>query len=60
MTEKLSMFRNKLKTGDGENVCYNAIDTKINTNFLKEQAELLESILQIEKASVEKAKRIIV
>jgi len=49
ITAQLSTFRNKLKTSDGESIHYNDINTKISTSFLKEQAELLESILQAKK-----------
>ncbi|NLY18731.1 MAG: hypothetical protein GX045_07225 [Clostridiaceae bacterium] len=59
ITEQLGSFRNKLKAGDGENLRYNAIDTKNSTCYLKEQAELLQSIPQTEKEIAEKAKRII-
>lgn len=59
ITAQLSTFRNKLKNSDGESIHYNDINTKISTSFLKEQAELLESILQTEKDIVEKAKQII-
>lgn len=59
MTEQLSSFRSKLKTSDGESLRYNAIDTKVSSRFLKEQANLLESVLQVERTVVEKARQII-
>jgi hypothetical protein len=45
ISEQLSSFRNKMKTSDGERIRYNAVDTKVSTRFLKEQASLLESVL---------------
>lgn len=59
IAEQLSSFRNKLKNADGEDLCYNTIKTKFSTCYLKEQAELLQSVLQMEKEIAEKAKRII-
>lgn len=58
MAEQLGSLRSKLKTSDGEGLRYNAIDTKVSTRFLKEHASLLESVLQVEREVVEKARRI--
>jgi hypothetical protein len=58
-TEQLSSFRNKVKTSDGERIRYNAVDTKVSTRFLKEQASLLESVLQVERRIAERARKII-
>lgn len=48
-----------MKTSGGEDLHYNAIDTKANPDLLKEQADLLESILQVESIIAEKAKQIL-
>ena len=60
MAEKLGAFRCKLKASDGESLRYNAIDTKVSPRFLKEQASLLESMLQVERAIAGMAGQILV
>ena len=59
VAERLSSFRYKVKKSGGEDLHYNAIDTKANPDLLKEQADLLESILQVESIIAEKAKQIL-
>ena len=56
---QLSSFRSQLKAGGEEPIRYYAIDTKISTRCLDEQADLLESMLQAEKEIADKAKRIL-
>ena len=59
IAEQLSSFRSKVKTSDGESLRYNAVETKVSTRFLKEQASLLESVLQVEREIAERARKII-